>query len=110
MAHLLLNKPIFSGRERVSKMRAIFKIVGMPSKTNYNDATLYPHFDVCKPPTKPGKPDKKYKKDVEKALRYILNQSDINADEYSGALRLLERMLDLDPKKRISAVDALEHE
>lgn len=110
MAHLLLNKPIFSGRERVSKMRAIFKIVGMPSKTNYNDATLYPHFDVCKPPTKPGKPDKKYKKDVEKALRYILNQSDINADEYSGALRLLERMLDLDPKKRISAADALEHE
>ena len=101
-AHLLIGKPIFSGRDRKSKMRAIFKIVGSPSSTNYKDAQSFPHYDSCKT-------DKKYKSGVDKALRYMFKDSEANADSYSCILQLLEKMLVLDPRKRMSALDALEH-
>ncbi len=103
MAHLMIGKPIFSGRDRKSKTRAIFKIVGTPSSQNYKDATSYPYFDKCKP-------DKKYKSGVEKALRYMFRDNKrTNVGEYASILSLLEKMLNLDPLKRIKAADALEH-
>jgi len=103
MAHLMIGKPIFSGRDRKSKTRAIFKIVGTPSSSNYKEAQSYPYFDKCKP-------DKKYKSGVDKALRFMFRDSARdNANHYSGILSLLEKMLILDPRKRMSAADALEH-
>ena len=103
MAHLMIGKPIFSGRDRKSKTRAIFKIVGTPSSSNYKEAQSYPYFDRCKP-------DKKYKSGVEKALRYMFRDGEReNVDDYSGILTLLGNMLILDPRKRMSADDALEH-
>lgn len=103
MAHLMIGKPTFSGRDRKSKTRAIFKIVGTPSSSNYKEAQSYPYYDKCKP-------DKKYKNGVDKALRYMFNDSGReNAQDYAGILSLLEKMLILDPRKRLSAADALEH-
>jgi len=103
MAHLMIGKPIVSGRDRKSKTRAIFKIVGTPSSSNYKEAQSYPHFNICRT-------DKKYKSGVDKALRYMFRDGGReNADHYSGILTLLERMLVLDPRKRMSAMDALEH-
>ncbi len=103
MAHLMIGKPIFSGRDRKSKTRAIFKIVGSPSTNNYKDAQSYPYFNLCKT-------DKKYKSGVDKALRYMFRDSGRdNADHYAGILSLLERILVLDPRKRMSATDALDH-
>lgn len=101
-AHLMIGKPFFSGRDRKSKMRAIFKIVGSSSSSNYKDAQTYPYYDTCKT-------DKKYKSGVEKALRYMFKDSEANADSYACILQLLEKMLVLDPRKRMSALDALEH-
>jgi len=103
MAHLMIGKPTFSGRERKSKTRAIFKIVGTPSSSNYKEAQSYPYYDKCKP-------DKKYKNGVDKALRYMFHDSGReNAQDYAGILSLLEKMLILDPRKRLSASEALEH-
>jgi serine/threonine protein kinase len=103
MAHLMIGKPIFSGRDRKSKTRAIFKIVGTPSSSNYKEAQSYPYYDKCKP-------DKKYKSGVDKALRYMFRDGNrSNVDDFSGILSLLEIMLNLDPRKRMSAAEALEH-
>ncbi len=102
VAHLMIGKPIFSGRDRKSKMRAIFKIVGSSSSNNYKEAQQYPYYDMCKT-------DKKYKSGVDKALRYMFKDSEANADSYSCILQLLEKMLVLDPSKRITASDALMH-
>ncbi len=102
-ANLIIGKPIFSGRDRKSKLRAIFKIVGSPSSNNYKEAQSFPYYDTCKT-------DKKYKSGVEKALRYMFkDNTEVNADTYSCILQLLEKMLVLDPRRRLSAIDALEH-
>ncbi len=103
VAHLLIGKPIFSGRDRKSKTRAIFKIVGTPSTSNYKEAQSYPYYNKCKP-------EKKYKSGLVKALTYMFRDGNRNnVDDYAGLLSLLERMLNLDPKKRMSASEALEH-
>jgi serine/threonine protein kinase len=104
ISHMILNKPLFSGRDRESKVHAIFKIVGTPSSTNYKQAEDFPYYSSCRL-------SKKYKSGVEKALRYMLKDQDSTVvDSYGGILNLLESMLVLDPKKRISAFDALHHE
>jgi len=109
ISHILLNKQIFSGRDRYSKMRAIFKIVGTPSTSNYKKAETYPFFSKCKLATTGNseKRFKKYSKGVGKALKFMLKSSDVDTTEYSGIFELLEKILDLDPQKRISAADAL---
>jgi len=112
IAHVILSKQLFSGRDRVSKMRSIFKIVGIPSSINYINAKDYPYYNKCKLPSN-GNSDKqikKYRKCVKKAMSHMLKESNVNPYDYSGALDLLECMLDLDPSKRISAIDALEHD
>lgn len=102
IAHLMIGKPIFSGRDRKSKTRAIFKIIGTPSTNNYKEAQSYPYYDKCKP-------DKKYKSGVGKALKYMFEDSGRdNPQDYAGVLSLLDKMLILDPRKRMNASDALE--
>jgi len=102
MAHMVLSKPMFSGRDRQTKMHAIFKIIGTPTSSNYKEAEEYPYYDKCRP-------SKKYKKGVEKAIRYMLKDGNEGTDSYKGILSLLEQMLVLDPRKRITAAGALEH-
>merc|ERR1711862_289375 len=38
LANLLLGKQLFPGKDRVSKMTQVFKIVGVPDTENYEDA------------------------------------------------------------------------
>mmetsp|Transcript_1975 Transcript_1975/g.3592 ORF Transcript_1975/g.3592 Transcript_1975/m.3592 type:complete len:1815 (-) Transcript_1975:2526-7970(-) len=103
IAHLMIGKPVFSGRDRKSKLRAIFKIVGIPGDNNYKEGTKFPHYQKCKP-------EKKYKSDVGKALRFMLRESwKEQSHDYEPIISLLENILILDPRKRLSTADALEH-
>mmetsp|Transcript_30906 Transcript_30906/g.44992 ORF Transcript_30906/g.44992 Transcript_30906/m.44992 type:complete len:918 (+) Transcript_30906:76-2829(+) len=101
MAHLLLNKPLFSGKDRPSKILAVLKIVGSSTAENYPDATQFPFYE---------EPRKVYKRGVLKALRFLFRSSHCTVEDFSGPLDLLDRMLHLDPQKRITATEALEHE
>merc|ERR1712238_261739 len=102
ISHILLNKQIFSGRDRYSKMRAIFKIVGTPSTSNYKKAETYPYFSKCKPATTGNseKRFKKYSKGVGKALKFMLRSGDVDTTEYSGIFELLEKIKSDEFKKQ----------
>eukprot|EP00590_Aulacoseira_subarctica_P005883 CAMPEP_0172434762 /NCGR_PEP_ID=MMETSP1064-20121228/70806_1 /TAXON_ID=202472 /ORGANISM="Aulacoseira subarctica , Strain CCAP 1002/5" /LENGTH=428 /DNA_ID=CAMNT_0013183007 /DNA_START=1238 /DNA_END=2524 /DNA_ORIENTATION=+ len=103
MATLLLGKQFFSGKDRNSLLISMFKVTGTPSSSNFPAAKKSPYFDQVKGMMNK---DKSYKHDIAKAISKMLGDANI-AEEYAGALQLLDKMLRLDPMQRISAADAL---
>jgi serine/threonine protein kinase len=98
-AHLLLHKSLFVGKDRASLLLAIFKIAGIPHKDNFPEGKEFPFY---------LEPPKRYKRGVVSALRHMLG--DEKAQQNANEIDLLDRMLHLDPRKRIAAADALKHE
>jgi serine/threonine protein kinase len=111
MANLLLGKQLFPGKDRVSKMTQVFKIVGVPGKDNYDDAKKFPfHSNNMYVIGDEGK-KKKYPRAVEKAVRHMLGVFGSNLDaEFSGLISLIDGLLHLDPKRRMTADEALGHQ
>ena len=99
LAHLLLSKPMFSGKDRKSLLAAMYKVIGTPSSNNFPTGPRFPFY---------SKPVKKYAPGVVKALQTMMKREE-ESKKHAGAIDLLGQMLQLDPSKRISAVDALAH-
>jgi len=102
LSHLLLNRPIYSGKEkdRESLLFALYKLVGVPAPDNFELGAKFPYY---------RKPIKKYKPGVEKAIPKLLK--DKGSDEAcTNAIDLIRQMLHLNPEKRITAKQALQHE
>lgn len=96
-AHMLVGKPIFSGKDRQSLLTAMYKMVGIPSTENFQQGTKFPYYK---------KPSKKYRPGVERALNHMLKD---DARSVAGEIGLIGQMLRLDPKKRLTALEALQH-
>jgi len=103
LSHLLLNKPLYSGKDKSSReslLAAMYKLVGIPSSDNFEIGAKFPYYK---------KPEKKYRPGVEKAIPRMMKDG-IDKASYAGAIDLIRQMLHLDPEKRISAKQALQHE
>eukprot|EP00934_Nitzschia_sp_Nitz4_P008455 Nitzschia sp. Nitz4//scaffold80_size88189//18388//23841//NITZ4_005082-RA/size88189-processed-gene-0.12-mRNA-1//1//CDS//3329558615//8445//frame0 len=99
LCHMLLGKPLYSGKDRQSTLLSIYKLVGTPTSDNYKDGVRFPYYE---------KPAKRYVPGVAKALTHMLRDS--NPEQYTGAIDLISKMLQLDPSQRISAKSVLQHE
>ena len=109
-ANLLLGKQLFPGKDRVSKMTQVFKIVGVPDKGNYENAKRFPYYSRNMHVIGDGGKKKKYVRGVEKALRHMVKSFESDTQEdFAGLTNLLDGLLHLDPKKRMSADQALRH-
>ena len=90
------GKPLFCGANDTDQFNKIIRIIGTPSKTDWPTMSEYPQFND------------KYREGLPmiegKKLRSVLGHR-MNA----LGLDLIEKMLQPDPLKRISAKDAMRH-
>ena len=106
ICHFLLQKPLFSGKDRKSRLTAMFKIIGSPSEENCSIATKSPSYKEMFS-NKSSTTSKIYKPGVIKALKFFIKDDDNRKGCTEEIMQILDRMLHLDPKKRISANQAL---
>nr|GEU63668.1 cyclin-dependent kinase C-2-like [Tanacetum cinerariifolium] len=92
-AELLHGKPIFPGKDEAKQASKIWELCGAPDDNIWPGVTKLPWYNNLKP-TRP----------LKRRLREVFRHFDRHA------LELLEKMLMLDPDKRISAKDALDAE
>jgi len=91
LAELLAKKPIFPGRSEIDQLELTYKLCGTPNEENWPNAAKLAWWETFKP-------QKVYKRRIREAFK----------DFPPEALDLVDRLLTLDPNKRISASEALD--
>ena len=103
MSCLLLGKKVFGGKNRLSTLQAMFKIVGSVSSEVFKEGKELPMYGV-------SKGEKKYKQGVEKAVLNLMERKGRSERGVEGLVAILERGLALDPSSRAGVGDLLESE
>ncbi|PNH04838.1 Cyclin-dependent kinase C-1, partial [Tetrabaena socialis] len=98
-AELLTGKPLFPGKDDVDQMDKIFQIMGAPTEQ------LWPGVGALNLKNYRSVAMDKYPR--AHRLRETLRNKCTGRQFSDDASRLLERMLSLDPKRRITAADAI---
>lgn len=96
MGELLLGTPLFAGRTEVEMIGKIFECLGQPSEETWPGWRELPHASKLKIESVTTHPAKPLQCQFERKLS-------------PTGLDLMSRMLTLDPRRRISAAEALAH-
>ncbi|KAJ9525873.1 hypothetical protein QJQ45_009251 [Haematococcus lacustris] len=103
-AELLVGKPIFPGSNEMEQLDKIFAILGTPNETSW------PGIDSLKLQHWPAVPKNKYPKGL--GLRSWVRETALRAGHQAAinpaAVALLEKLLTLDPTRRIDAINAFQ--
>ncbi|EIN10645.1 Pkinase-domain-containing protein [Punctularia strigosozonata HHB-11173 SS5] len=92
MLELFTKKPVFQGNDEIHQLDVIFKILGTPTTERWPGVTELPWFELVKP-----------KEVIPNHFRGLFQKWMSPA-----ALDLAEQLLDYEPSRRISAVQALD--
>jgi len=92
-AEMLLDKPLFAGDSEIGQIFKIFQIMGTPNEDSWPGISKLPDFKFTFPNWKPKK------------FSDIFSKCELD----KNGLDLIERLLLMDPDKRISISEALEH-
>ncbi|EGC30913.1 hypothetical protein DICPUDRAFT_157293 [Dictyostelium purpureum] len=96
MAELLSKKTLFPGRNSIDQLDKIYQICGSPNTQNWTEASDLPYWETLKP-----------KREYPRQLREHY-QSENKLYFTKEAFDLLDKLLCMDPKKRITASEALD--
>lgn len=97
MAELLMRGPLFPGKNDKDQMDKVFELCGTPNDDIWPGCSALPYYNLVQKPEKERLPDRLVHKFAQKQL-----------DE--KAVDLLRKLLTMDPAKRISAGEALDHD
>ncbi|WBW74158.1 serine/threonine protein kinase Cdk11 [Schizosaccharomyces osmophilus] len=92
-AEMVNRSPLFPGKNELDQLHKIFTVLGYPDEEDWPQYRLLPHANKIKLPTIKTKP----------RLREVVKNLTANGFD------LMERLLSLNPAKRISAKEALQH-
>ncbi|GLD92581.1 hypothetical protein PINS_up001140 [Pythium insidiosum] len=90
---LLLGRPILQGKTEIEQLQLIFGLVGMPTEENWPDFKKLPGA-----------------KDLVLDEKYVRPLRERFKNFPPHAVDLLEKLLTLDPAKRITAAEAMDHD
>jgi len=93
LVELLAKRAVFPGRNEIEQLELIYKICGTPTEESWPDIVNLPLY-------KTFKPQSVYRRVLREQFKTFTPE----------ALDLIEKLLTLDPKKRISASEALDSE
>jgi len=97
LAELIMREPLFQGKSEGDQLFAIFRTLGSPSATEFDEYSMMVPFDP-----KIFQEFKAYKRQSFKDKFYYIK-------DYDNLMDLLMKMFDYIPSKRITAAEALKH-
>lgn len=96
LAEIILGRPMFTGKDDMGQLKLIFDLIGTPTEKTwegFNDLKLLRTGEVV----------------IDKPRRPKLREKYASKIQPASAMSLLEKMLELDPGKRFTASNALNH-
>ncbi|SPC64722.1 related to cyclin dependent kinase C [Ustilago sp. UG-2017b] len=111
LAEMIMGKPLFKGTSEINQLQLIAELCGSPNEYSFPGWRSLPGVKDADPTGRPDPhPEVKGQHDFGEYPRKVKDMFRNVYDAGPGCADLIDKLLVLDPKKRLTAQGALEHE